>query len=66
MQTIAGQRMLPCPKATICDPHHTAGLRFGKLAPIVVKERELHGVGQSLGPMAFLPSMGREELSGLF
>ena len=58
--------MFPCPQATIRNPHHTAGTRLRKDAAIIIKERKLHGVGQSLGPMAFLPSMGREELSGLF
>jgi hypothetical protein len=29
-------------------------------------EPEPHGVGHSLGPMAFMPSMAREELGGFF
>ena len=35
--------MLPGPEATVRNPHYMAGMRLGKRAAIVVKERELHG-----------------------
>ena len=42
-QTIAGQRMLPSTKATICNRHNVVSVGLGKTAAIVLKESELHG-----------------------
>lgn len=56
----------PCPQPTICHTQQAAQPAVRQDPAISGNELKPHGVWPSLGPMAFLPSMSREELSCLF
>ena len=62
----AGRTAAEGPQATRADIHHLAKPFGRKGTYVFFDEPEPHGVGQSLGPMAFLPSMARKEHRGLF
>jgi hypothetical protein len=52
------------PQATWTDIHNPAQAVDGESPTLFFDEPEPHGVGHSLGPLAFMPSMAREELGG--
>ena len=62
----AGRTAAEGPQATRADIHHLAKPICRKGTYVFFDKPEPHGVGQSLGPMAFLPSIARKEHRGLF
>ena len=53
--------VLPSLEPALCHAHQSAQMAARQGAAIVGNVLKPHGVGPSLGPMAFRPSMGREE-----
>ena len=59
----AGGAAAERPQATRADIHHPTLAVDGESPALFFNEPEPHGVGHSLGQMAFMPSMAREELA---
>lgn len=62
----AGRATAQSRQPTWADIHDAAHPANGERRPVFFNESEPHGVGHSLEPMAFMPSMAREEHRGLF
>ena len=62
----AGRTAVEGAQAAWADIHHQAHPVDGESAPMFFDKPEPHGVGHLLGPMAFMPSIAREELGGFF
>ena len=62
----AGGAAAEGPQATRADIHHPAQAFDRERRTVFFDKPKPHGVGHSLGPMAFMPSITRKELGGFF
>ncbi len=62
----AGRAAAERTQTTRADVHHMAHPTNGEGKLVLFDKLKPHGFGLSLGPMAFMPSLAREEHRGLF
>ena len=62
----AGRAAAEGPQATRADVHDLTQPPGWERPAMFFDKPEPHGVGHSLGPMAFMPSITREKLGGFF